>query len=111
MSPLVNAPKTRLPRYRRASTPPPMQLTARDVRILEAVCDMRFLSREQVQQLYFSPSTASYCKRRLALLYHNAFLARGLKNTWPRRWASARSRFHHRLSRVTGMPITSPCLV
>lgn len=53
-----------------------MQITARDVRILEAVCDMRFLTREQVQQLYFSPSTASYCKRRLALLYHNAYLDR-----------------------------------
>ena len=76
MTPLVNAPSLRLPRYRRASSPPPMQLTARDVRVLNAVCDMRFLTREQVQQLIFSPSTASYCKRRLALLYHNAYLDR-----------------------------------
>jgi len=53
-----------------------MQITARDVRILEAVCDMRFLTRAQVQELYFSPSTASYCKRRLALLYHNAYVDR-----------------------------------
>jgi len=53
-----------------------MQLTARDVRVLGAVCDMRFLTREQVQQLLFSPSTASWCKRRLALLYHNAYLDR-----------------------------------
>jgi hypothetical protein len=53
-----------------------MQLTARDVRILSAASDMRFLTREQIQQLLFSPSTASYCKRRLALLYHNAYLER-----------------------------------
>ncbi len=76
MTPQVSAPKTRLPRYKRASSPPRMQLTARDVRILNAVCDMRFLVREQVQELLFSPSTASYCKRRLALLYHNTYVDR-----------------------------------
>jgi hypothetical protein len=76
MAPELRAPPVRLPRYRRASTPPAMQLTARDVRVLNAVCDMRFLTREQVQQLLFSPSTASYCKRRLALLYHNTYLER-----------------------------------
>jgi len=72
----VTAPPVRLPRYKRAVSPPPMQLTARDVRILSAASDMRFLTREQVQELLFSPSTASYCKRRLALLYHNAYLDR-----------------------------------
>jgi hypothetical protein len=76
VTPQVSAPVMRLPRYRRASSPPRMQLTARDVRILNAVCDMRFLTRDQVQELLFSPSTASYCKRRLALLYHNAYLDR-----------------------------------
>jgi hypothetical protein len=76
VTPQVSAPRMRLPRYRRASSPPRMQLTARDVRILSAVCDMRFLTREQVQELLFSPSTASYCKRRLALLYHNSYLDR-----------------------------------
>lgn len=53
-----------------------MQVTARDVRILNAASDMRFLTREQIQELLFSPSTASYCRRRLALLYHNAYLDR-----------------------------------
>ena len=72
----ITAPPARLPRYRRAVSPPRMQLTARDVRVLSAACDMRFLTREQIQELLFSPSTASYCKRRLALLYHNAYLDR-----------------------------------
>jgi hypothetical protein len=67
---------TRLPRYRRASHPPPMQITARDIRIVRAVYEMRFLTREQVQELEFSPSTASYCKRRLSLLYHHGVLDR-----------------------------------
>lgn len=69
-------PATRLPRYRRASHPPRMQITARDTRIVRAVYEMRFLTREQVQLLEFSPSTASFCKRRLALLYHHGFLDR-----------------------------------
>ncbi len=70
------APATRLPRYRRASVPPPMQLTARDIRIVRSVYEMRFLTREQVQRLEFAPSTASYCKRRLALLFHHGYLDR-----------------------------------
>jgi hypothetical protein len=53
-----------------------MQITARDVRIVRAVYEMRFLTREQVQLLEFSPSTASFCKRRLALLYHHGYLDR-----------------------------------
>lgn len=77
MGPLPKeATTTRLPRYRRASTPPAMQLTARDIRIVHWVYDMRFVTREQIQRLEFSPSTASYCKRRLALLFHNAYLDR-----------------------------------
>jgi len=70
------APTTRLPRYRRASSPPPMQLTARDINIVRWVYEMRFLTREQVQRLEFAPSTASYCKRRLALLFHHSYLDR-----------------------------------
>jgi hypothetical protein len=67
---------TRLPRYRRASHPPRMQITARDIRVVRAVYKMRFLTREQVQALEFGPSTASYCKRRLSLLYHHGVLDR-----------------------------------
>ncbi len=71
-----NAPRTRLPRYRRANSPPPMQLVARDIRIVRWVYEMRFITREQLQRLEFAPSTASYCKRRLALLFHNGYLDR-----------------------------------
>src|SRR5688572_9440667 len=69
-------PATRLPRYRRSSHPPPMQITARDIRIVRAVYEMRFLTREQIQVLEFTPSTASYCKRRLSLLFYHGFLDR-----------------------------------
>ncbi len=72
----ATAPTTRLPRYRRANSPPPMQLTARDIRVVHWVYKMRFLIREQIQRLEFSPSTASYCKRRLALLFHHGYLDR-----------------------------------
>lgn len=66
----------RLPRNRRADTPPPMQLTDRDLRVLKLVADFRYMTREQVEKLEFSPSTTSYCKRRLSLLYHNGYLQR-----------------------------------
>ena len=72
---------SRLPRYKRATTPPPMQITDRDVAILAAVCDMRFLTSDQIQLLLFSPSTASSCRRRLSLLYHNQYLDRMLVPT------------------------------
>ena len=68
--------RRRLPRYRRADSPPPMQLTARDIKVVSLVHQMRFLTREQIQRLEFAPSTASYCKRRLALLYHHGYLER-----------------------------------
>ncbi len=53
-----------------------MQLTERDLRILRLVADFRYMTRDQVEKLEFSPSTASYCKRRLSLLFHNAYLER-----------------------------------
>ncbi len=55
-----------------------MQITDRDVTILDAVCDMRFLTSDQIQLLLFSASTASSCRRRLSLLFHNALLDRML---------------------------------
>lgn len=66
----------RLPRNRRAETPPPIQLTARDLRILQLVASFRYMTREQVELLEFAPTTASYCKRRLSLLYHHGYLDR-----------------------------------
>ncbi len=66
----------RLPRHRRAETPPPMLLTERDIEILRTVAEFRYMTREQVEKLFFSPSTTSYCKRRLSLLYHNGYLER-----------------------------------
>lgn len=53
-----------------------MQLTARDIRIVRYMYEMRFMTREQIQRLEFAPSTASYCKRRLALLFHHGYLDR-----------------------------------
>jgi hypothetical protein len=55
-----------------------MLLTPRDVDIIRWVYELRFATQEQIQQLLFTPSTASSCKRRLTLLYHNAYLDRRL---------------------------------
>src|SRR4030042_1187802 len=68
--------RRRVPRYRRAASPPPMQLTARDIRVVSLVHQMRFLTREQIQRLEFAPSTAPYRQLPLALLYHHGYLER-----------------------------------
>lgn len=66
----------RLPRAKRSESPPPMQVTDRDLRILRWVARFRYMTREQVEKLEFKPSTASYCKRRLMLLYQHGYLDR-----------------------------------
>lgn len=54
-----------------------MRLTARDIAILEAVYAYRALTTEQIQRLFFAPSTRSQCLLRLKLLFHHGFLKRG----------------------------------
>ena len=55
-----------------------MLITPRDEDMLSWVHELRFATREQLQELLFSPATASSCKRRLTLLYHNGYLDRRL---------------------------------
>lgn len=86
----------RLPRARRAETPPPMQLTSRDLEILRTVAEFRYMTREQVEKLFFSPASASYCKRRLSLLYHNGYLERRFL---PLRQAFGAARAYYTLDR------------
>lgn len=68
--------RRRLPRFVRSGTPPPLQLTERDIRILDAVSAYRLLTREQIQRLWFSPTGTTACKRRLMLLYQGGLLGR-----------------------------------
>ena len=44
--------------------------------MLLRIREFGLLTREQIQRLEFSPSTASACKRRLTLLYHNGYVGR-----------------------------------
>jgi len=79
---LTEPDKRYLPAYKRAATPPPMQLTERDIEIIRAVYDYRLLSAPQLEALFFPSNTAtthsrrSACQRRLQLLYHHGFLER-----------------------------------
>jgi hypothetical protein len=66
----------RLPRSRRAPNPPPFTLTDRDAQVVRHVHEHRFLTREQIQRLAFTPTTTSSCKKRLTMLYHHAYLDR-----------------------------------
>lgn len=72
---MANTPnKVRLRRDRRASQPPPMQLTDRDQAIIRAVHDFRLLRQDQLAQLFFgSRSTA---QRVLQRLYQHRYLNR-----------------------------------
>ncbi len=53
-----------------------MEMTERDLRIMERLHDCRFLTREQIERLEFGPRSTSAAKRRLTLLYHNGYLGR-----------------------------------
>jgi hypothetical protein len=67
--------KTRLPRYKRSKTPPPMRLTDRDKRVIEWVYLFRFLTGDQIRLLEFENASKTACQRRLSLLYHNKYLS------------------------------------
>lgn len=53
-----------------------MQLTARDVSVLEHVHAYRLLTREQIERLLFPGVAPSVSKRRLTLLFHHGYLGR-----------------------------------
>lgn len=63
-------------RDRRAETPKRMQLTERDIAIVEGVHRFRVLRQDQIQQLYFGPRNKSGAQRRLERLYDHGFLER-----------------------------------
>ena len=64
--------KTRLPRYKRSKTPPPMRLTERDKRVIEWVYLFRFLTGGQIRLLEFESVSKTACQRRLS---HNKYLS------------------------------------
>jgi hypothetical protein len=68
------AQQERLRRQIRATHPPRMRLTARDVEILKTVAEYRIVRQDHIQTLFFgSRSTAQY---RLSHLFQHGFLAR-----------------------------------
>ncbi|PIZ37464.1 hypothetical protein, partial [Candidatus Aquicultor secundus] len=64
----------RLPRNRRVKDFQRMVLQARDIAIILAVYENRFLRRDQIERLFFS--TTSACNQRLQALYQHKFLDR-----------------------------------
>ncbi len=64
----------RLPRFKRASTVAPIQLTARDQEIIELIHRYRFLRSSHVVALI--GTSAQHLQRRLQLLYHHGYLTR-----------------------------------
>jgi len=64
----------RLPRFRRVETPPPFQLTARDLTILHAVARFRFLSSTLI--ICLVGGSPQQILRRLQLLFHHGYLDR-----------------------------------
>ncbi len=72
---MPQGPANRLTIYQRAKRPPPMRLTARDGRILEAVHAFDgILADYQIQRLFFTGRTQMQLRTRL--LYQHGYLAR-----------------------------------
>lgn len=74
--------RSNLPSHQRAAHPPRMRLTARDIQIILAVYQYRFLNAHQVEALLFTTGSDKLrsgrvpCQRRLQRLYHNGLLDR-----------------------------------
>ncbi len=68
----------RLPQLRRApiATLRSFRLTERDMAIVTTVYQYRALTREHIEQLFFSPTSRTRCWERLKLLYHAGYLLR-----------------------------------
>ena len=66
--------KHRLPKHKRVANPPPMQLTARDRAVAQAVYRYRFLRQDQIQTLFFPSKWAA--QYRLVRLYQHGYLDR-----------------------------------
>ena len=78
MSPRKSDPEKKpLPRRKRASKPPVMKVTARDIEIVRSVLKYRFLTTQQVLWLFPGGSVLNL-KVRLRYLYHHAYLERVL---------------------------------
>ena len=68
-------PKGRLPRYGRVTNPPPMRLTERDLKILQAIyAHDELLSFSQIRRMFFTGK--SQTETRMMLLYQNNFVNR-----------------------------------
>ena len=63
-------------RDRRVPNPKRMQLTERDIEIVQAVHQHRVLTQEHIQLLFFGPRNKSGAQRRLERLYDHGFLER-----------------------------------
>jgi hypothetical protein len=63
-------------RDQRSPEPTRMQLTERDISIVEAVHTHRVLSQKQIQLLIFGPKNVSGAKRRLRFLFDQGYLDR-----------------------------------
>ena len=72
---MPNPPKqSRTRRDERPENPKPIRLTPRDLAVIQAVCECRVLTTEQLQTLFFPSMHQAYA--RLSALYHHAFLDR-----------------------------------
>lgn len=86
--------KQRLPRYQRVANPPRMVLTNRDKEIIRQVYLYRLMTREQIEQLLFSPekgqdhpTKTTKARQRLRLLYQHGYLERIPAPIGPGLWA------------------------
>ena len=78
-SPAVSHARLLQYRYKvRATLAPPMQLTQRDIGILEAIHRYRVLHRGQISEMFFAGvnDEGGSARRRLALLYQHGYLER-----------------------------------
>ena len=68
--------RQRAKRWERPTAAAAMQLTPRDEEIVRTVWRLRFVTCDQVNDLFFTEGARSNCQRRLTLLFQNGYLAK-----------------------------------
>jgi hypothetical protein len=66
--------RQRAPRNQRDKNPKPIRITQRDIAILQAIYDYRWLMTEQIYRLFFPSLHRAY--ERMEALYHNGYVGR-----------------------------------
>lgn len=80
-----------------------VKFTRKDRQIVEAVWEARYMTNQQIGRLFFKPSTMSYCRKRLRLLYDKGYLSKRVVEPCQPDIYYLAARGRHYIEKTTGL--------